>query len=166
MGGQCHQDLDILNSMIHRSRWSLDCWWLFDHRCYIHPFRWSCFDNGDNDNLQPSWGMAGVESSWRFGKKYSSSYFRHLCPCQLVSLASKTHDNCFLLKLFPSRSARPTNMSICNHTKNANFRPGQFHQDLPDQQGVGHSLVGWKLLPLGYQTGEHWSQLITSNIKM
>ena len=96
--------------------------------------RWSCFDNGDNNNLQPSWGMAGVESSWRFGKKYSSSYFRHLCPCQLVSLASKTHDNCFLLKLFPSRSARTTNMSICNHTKNANFRPGQFHQDLPDQQ--------------------------------
>ena len=65
-----------------------------------------------------------------------------------------------------SRSARPTNMSICNYTKNASFRPGQFHQDLPDEQGVGHSLVGWKLLSVGYQTGEDWSQLIAPNVKM
>ena len=54
-------------------------------------------------------------------------------------------------------------MSICNYTKNANFRPGQFHQDLPDEQGVGHSLVGWKLLSVGYQTGEYWS--LTSKCK-
>ena len=50
--------------------------------------------------------------------------------------------------------------------KNANFHPGQFHQDLPDEQGVGHSLVGWELLSVGYQTGEDWSQLIAPNVKM
>ena len=42
-GAVSSRSFDLLNSMIYRSRWSVDLRWMIEYRCYIHP-SWSFLD--------------------------------------------------------------------------------------------------------------------------
>ena len=42
VGAVSSRSVDIWNSMIYWSRWSVDLIWMIEHWCYHHPYRWSC----------------------------------------------------------------------------------------------------------------------------
>ena len=61
-GAVSSRPFDLLNSMICDLKRSVDLRCLFDHRCYIHPFRWSC----SRINSQcSSLGDLGLRGWWR-----------------------------------------------------------------------------------------------------